>query len=326
MSNFSQYFPASSGGGSGGTPINGYTPFLVTGTGNPSGYDATTGLYTHPDGTFWIATGNQIVSTVYPNATGVSAIGTSTGTTWTSASEVTTPVGITWNGSNFYVGDSSSNIVYEYTAAGTYTGTSFNTSGQITQLGAISWDDSSSKFIISDNPVGNVDHFSYWYTAAGAYTGTSVAMAPTGNENLTAVAGDESNNLTFMGSSLYGRVRSYNTTADTLINNLSNPGGFQPRGFAMDQANLSFYNWDRGTNAVSRIAYTAAGGMSVADLNLFTVTTGAGNGLAYDGTYFYAQTDAGVVHQLNGSSAIQVGDATVRTDTDTSQPLFIRVK
>ena len=60
MSNFSQYFPSTSGGGSGGTPLNGYTPFLVTGTGNPSGYDATTGLYTHPDGTFWLRTGFSI--------------------------------------------------------------------------------------------------------------------------------------------------------------------------------------------------------------------------------------------------------------------------
>ena len=42
MSNFSQFFPAGSGG-SGGSGINSYAPFKVTATGNPIGYNATTG-------------------------------------------------------------------------------------------------------------------------------------------------------------------------------------------------------------------------------------------------------------------------------------------
>ena len=40
MSNFSTFFPTSSGEGAG---INSYAPFKITATGNPIGYDATTG-------------------------------------------------------------------------------------------------------------------------------------------------------------------------------------------------------------------------------------------------------------------------------------------
>ena len=50
------------GGGATGTglPVNTYESFYVSGTGNPSGYNATTGLYTHPNGDVWLKTGNTI--------------------------------------------------------------------------------------------------------------------------------------------------------------------------------------------------------------------------------------------------------------------------
>lgn len=71
MSNFSTFFPA--GGGGEGAGINSYAPFKVTqGTGNPVGYNATTGLYTNPvDDSVWLKTGKQVLETsprTYPNA------------------------------------------------------------------------------------------------------------------------------------------------------------------------------------------------------------------------------------------------------------------
>jgi len=71
MSNFSTFFPA--GGGGEGAGINSYAPFKVAATGNPVGYNATTGLYTNPvNDSIWIKTGNTTLSSyaTYPNATG----------------------------------------------------------------------------------------------------------------------------------------------------------------------------------------------------------------------------------------------------------------
>jgi hypothetical protein len=68
MSSYSDFFGAASAGG--GAPINSFAGFLVSATDNPTGYNATTGLYTSPDGTYWLKTGLLITDTgSYPNAT-----------------------------------------------------------------------------------------------------------------------------------------------------------------------------------------------------------------------------------------------------------------
>ena len=72
MSNFSTFFPA--GGGGEGAGINSYAPFKKSATGNPIGYNSTTGLYTNPvDDSVWLETGNLLNDTTtprtYPNAT-----------------------------------------------------------------------------------------------------------------------------------------------------------------------------------------------------------------------------------------------------------------
>ena len=73
MSNFTTFFPSAGGGGG----INSYAPFNVVDTGNPVGYNATTGLYTNPeDETVWLRTGNQVTDNdpkSYPNATGLNS-------------------------------------------------------------------------------------------------------------------------------------------------------------------------------------------------------------------------------------------------------------
>src|SRR5210317_2115562 len=67
MSSYSDFFGAASSGG--GVPINTFTGLYVKATDNPTGYNATTGLYTSPDGTYWLRTGFQLTDTgSYPNA------------------------------------------------------------------------------------------------------------------------------------------------------------------------------------------------------------------------------------------------------------------
>lgn len=72
MSDFSTFFPG--GGGGEGAGINSYAPYRIVGTGNPVGYNESTGLYTNPvDESVWIKTGKQVVDSTtprtYPNAT-----------------------------------------------------------------------------------------------------------------------------------------------------------------------------------------------------------------------------------------------------------------
>jgi hypothetical protein len=54
-----------------GLPVNSYAPFYTNGTGSPTGYNATTGLYDHPNGDVWLQTGKTIddASGNYPDAT-----------------------------------------------------------------------------------------------------------------------------------------------------------------------------------------------------------------------------------------------------------------
>lgn len=66
MSNFSSFFPDNS------LPINSYTAFDVSATSNPPGYNASTGIYSNPDGTYWLKTGNIVSGSsmsTYSNAT-----------------------------------------------------------------------------------------------------------------------------------------------------------------------------------------------------------------------------------------------------------------
>ena len=67
MSKYTDFYGVTSVGD---YPINSYFEYGVTATGNPTGYDASTGLYSHPNGSTWLQTGNTLpTSSAYPNAT-----------------------------------------------------------------------------------------------------------------------------------------------------------------------------------------------------------------------------------------------------------------
>ena len=66
MADFSTFFPDDS------LPINSYESFDINATSNPSGYNASTGVYSHPDGTHWLKTGSVLggsSTSIYSNAT-----------------------------------------------------------------------------------------------------------------------------------------------------------------------------------------------------------------------------------------------------------------
>ncbi|HEC38205.1 MAG TPA: hypothetical protein ENI29_08210 [bacterium] len=81
--------------------------------------------------------------------------------------QVTSPTGITWDGTNFWVVGYDTDEVYKYTSAGVYTGTSFDVGAQDTSPTGITWD--GTNFWVVGYDTDEV----YKYTSAGVYTGTS---------------------------------------------------------------------------------------------------------------------------------------------------------
>ena len=74
---------------------------------------------------------------VYPSASTITGY---TGTSFSTLSQDTGAIGITWDGTHLWVVGSSNDAVYKYTAAGVYTGTSFSIAGQTTTPSDIAWD------------------------------------------------------------------------------------------------------------------------------------------------------------------------------------------
>ena len=172
------------GGGATGTglPVNTYESFYVSGTSNPSGYNATTGLYTHPNGDVWLKTGNTIsdVGGNYPNANTVPAIGpttmTYTGFTFglTPPANAIEPLGIDYDGTNhYYAGEYTSQPrrVYQKDLTGAYTGFAFS-AGAI----GVTWDGTNFYTVNLGTTITQLD-------AAGVATGftiSTVAEMPAG--------------------------------------------------------------------------------------------------------------------------------------------------
>ncbi len=88
-----------------------------------------------------------------------------TGTSFDVSSEDTSPAGITWDGTNFWVAGFVNKEVFKYTSAGVYTSTYFDVSSEDTSPAGITWD--GTYFLVTGETTKEV----YKYTAAGVYTG-----------------------------------------------------------------------------------------------------------------------------------------------------------
>jgi hypothetical protein len=120
MSNFTTFFPSAAGGGG----INSYAPFNVVDTNNPVGYNATTGLYTNPeDETVWLRTGNKVTDNdpkSYPNATGLNSFTGAPNVISLDTAATTFDIRCNaYDSTNdlFYLYQSSSQLIHEYTSA-----------------------------------------------------------------------------------------------------------------------------------------------------------------------------------------------------------------
>ena len=309
MSKFTDYFPSSGGSGVGsGIPINSYAPFAVYGTSNPTGYDDATGLYTHPDGTFWVKTGRTIsgVTSTYPNAKTNSGATAYSGFNFSAAGQISTTTSIpdvTFDGTNFYVSTETTDRIYQYDTAGVYTGFSFSVSAQNGFPRGVT---NNATNIYMTGGTGN----RVWkYDATGTYTGFNFAA------NVAGSGYGLSANSTHIFTNTSGQVNRF-TLAGGLVNSF---GVSSIRDTAADDSNV--YTLNTGTRTVTE--YTLAGAATG-----FTFSTATQSNIPYgiskyQNKFHVIDRTSRTVYEYE--TDLTVGDPVARTDTDTSQALFVRV-
>lgn len=296
------------GGGATGTglPVNTYESFSVSSTGNPTGYNATTGLYTHPNGDYWLKTGKTLagIDSTYPDATGTTSINwAATGNTFTGPAtnaglaaptdgflytatnsgvlqrwskagvlQATLPSVGTVNQTSFGTNGSNNLLaagggtVREYTTAGVATGFSFSYTGQMSTSNVFGVDSNGTYIWVLNGSSGEA----FRYTQAGVYTGFSITHP--NNQEDVAIVREEA----------------------LFIEDAFRPDGFDP------------------TTGVALSASGAVAGYVFApDLA--------------DTTKFWT-IDFGTIKEYNLTFSKIFGDSTARTDSDSGQPLFLKLK
>ena len=336
MSNFSQYFPASSGGGSGGTPINGYTPFLVTGTGNPSGYDATTGLYTHPDGTFWLKTGNTLssntITTTYPNTT------VSTPGSWSVTTNFQLQPGTYTRDRKMWLYNSATSQYFQANRGAGNTAAVyqvFNSTGAFVSRINMPFDNSAFYGYVAVLPDATEVFMNITPYNNGGYGGTT--WQDTAGNTYPLPSGITWNNIGFTAATqtdLYGlggvslyvtNIATSTASTITLSKALST--------LQWDGTDNTMYGFDNTNNFYCSVDLTTGVVTNVVDLTVGTIASGAAvvAHKAGDLTTFYI-TDTTVLAQTTVTydgytkSNDAIGDSTARTNTDSAQPLFTRIK
>lgn len=331
MSNFTDFFPT-------GLPVNTYESFYVSATGNPTGYDATTGLYTHPNGDYWLKTGKILVNqtATYPNASTTDSGWVDTGVTFAYPSSTT----------NRAIYRTTQNQFYEFRSA---------TAGTV-------------PIVINSAtaPFGQVSTTNITHPSVGAPNENNHSFADWGydevNDRIWACGGGRNNGNAPSG---YGWIGAWSGTAPHALAFYRRTGGsysgygsngalFVDTGAGRvytqgsNQSPSEYY--DLVTFANTTFAWPGPfGGASFNDsLNILgrsndfnryqytspytqTYTSGATPGGGTIGIY---TTDTNtIIYKASGNTTyveaqrqIEVGDATARTDTDSGQPLFIKLK
>jgi len=303
MNNFSTYFPIPSSGG--GIPINGYFPFTVSSTGT-TGYNATTGLYTHPDGTFWLRSGFTKIDTAgdYPEAT------ISSGTwAYNSVDDFTIATntdGVAYDGTFYYM-ITSGGVVNQYNTSFTATGVTFTTVSDATGIVY----EGGNFFILRKS-----DRTVYKYNTSGVFQ-SSLSVGGNDVFAITALNGIICV-LQRPGAAITADIAKVNPTtmaylgSTTLAGHTSiigNGGWFSDGVYLWTQQSTVVKAW--GIDGV----YS---GLS------FTPTGSPRNGqIGHDGNV-YSDTKSTTIHKFTAVAG-SVGDTTARTDTDSAQPLFVRI-
>lgn len=307
------------GGGATGTglPVNSYKSFKVGATSSPSGYNATTGLYTHPNGDYWLRTGNTLsgVAATYPDAIlgRPESPASSMASTGNTVSGGTAAPKFDGNGTYWTASGASSPFIFTertyYT--GTATGNTITGSSLLGTSGSMrgAYDPFNNEYYMTTNNTGYVERFNgITFTSIGTFFG------PFNNKNAMVVA--SANTIYFSG------------TSGTLLQCTNNTGAVQT-GLTIG-VNLVNADGNMSYSRTSGFFYIKNGATTLAQLSstgvLLSTLTGTG-GYTSDGIFASGTNSTVFVNNTEyGNTASIIGDPTTRTDANSGQPLFIKIK
>jgi hypothetical protein len=232
----------------------------------------------------------------------------------TAASGNGAPVGITWDGTYFWVTDNTDAEVYRYNANGTYSSFSFDTgaSGNTALLG-ITWD--GTYFWTTDS----ADEEVYRYNANGTYSSFSFDTAGSGNSNPTGIIWDGT--YFWVTDNTDDEVYRYNAngTYSSFSFDTAGSGNTVPVGGTWDGT----YLWVTGNGTAEVYRHNSDGTYSSFSFD----TAGSGNAspysIAWDGTYFWLAdfTDAEVYKYDGTSGTWPPWQSAAQQGTTTSQAI-----
>ncbi len=312
---------ATGGGGATGTglPVNSYKSFLVKSAGNPTGYDATTGLYTHPNGDYWLKTGNTLsgVTSTYPDAittrseTPFSTF-TATGNTvpYFSSRPYFDGNGTFWTFTN------ASSPPYIATERSYYTGAATGNTLRTVSLtgGGIpygAYDPFNGEYYIThDGPTYAVERFdATTFASIGTFTGPYTTMRGMGVRDANSILFVSTSGTTAAVYNNAGVVQPSLTLGASIVNGTNT--------FTVSYSESLIYMKNSATtisqlSAISgAVLGTITGTFPFTSQGIFASST--------NGTLFEEYTEY-------GNPATETGDGTFRRDTDSGQPLFIKIK
>jgi hypothetical protein len=342
------------GGGATGTglPVNTYESFNVSTTGNPTGYDATTGLYTHPNGDYWLKTGKILSGTnasTYPDAT----LG---GATPVATTRVV-PLAYDTSGQACYIDGSNgvyavqhygptSTRIAEYSfATGGATGKVIDTNTQFPNgagtTGGISYDSSANVVwsFYRYNVVSSATELklaSYNYTTGANLTNQTIYRAPSVSTANNIPFGISKINNTpeyVIYSKQNGtemmQVWNMSTGSAVLVSTVNTSLYASTYYYLTESANankIMLWKYDAGKFVEFETTNFTATGVETSPVSSFINS--------YGSYAFYNNLNAVTNNAVPWPSSYQaewilgsyIGDQTVRTDTDTTKPLFVKLK
>jgi hypothetical protein len=332
MSNFSNYF--NSGGG---LSVNSYKDYLVAGTGNPPGYDASTGLYNHPDSTVWIETGNQISApaSTYPDATqqnSGSSLGTvlvQSGSLLPSRYQFGNVSDIAYDAATDYLwisgrdtswGYGSGQIIDLNGSATTPTWTVpilsfFSTASPTSPL-------ASTKGLAIKNSIGYLSTVPTpgttlitEYTAPGPQPGTTYTLSHETADSAYDAVDDTFWFVEIANTTVY----QYNNDMSTQISSFSTAPVGITGALSITNDGVHVYV----ANASNSYQFTKAGAYTGFSFPIANNNSGAGYASTYSAQYYGGNS----VNQISVYQvSVNFGDSTVRTNAETGQPYFLRIK
>lgn len=313
-----------------GLPVNSYAPFYKSVSGNPTGYNATTGLYNHPNGDVWLETGKTIVDTsnAYPDATGVDVVTNdfvTVNTTPTSAAG--TADFQFFQGDSFYMVATRqypSNRYYKYDNSDNYLGTFTLSNPYVVQ--AI---DVGNNNLIVRNVTA--PYAMYRYTNNGVYISTETTPG-----NYYNISPDKNTSTTYVSSNIFVGAVSGTPGSSTTIGRWDVSTDTTTAPFAPQTGMGCFYDATKDYYYATDIPY-AVFYLYKGPMSSLTAPTSAlvnsGLALGFHNGYFYNMVKTGgnntpVVISKNSGLGFQVGNATLQYGGSSASniPMFVKLK